>query len=107
AVGRPDRGPVPALQRGWVRVTVAVARFARCGVTAGDDVNSLRVFHPASGFEQRAQEAAELLSDPRTALVGALLEALEIDEPAEIELGSEIPYGSGLGGSSALAVCLM
>src|SRR5262245_22047875 len=107
AGGTLDLWPLHVLHPGSVTVNVAVDRFARCRVTAGDDINSLRVFHPASGFEQSAQEAAELLSDPRTALVGALLEALEIDEPAEIELGSEIPYGSGLGGSSALAVCLM
>jgi D-glycero-alpha-D-manno-heptose-7-phosphate kinase len=59
------------------------------------------------GIEKNAGSAAELLEDPATALVGSLLEALEIREPLEIEFWSDVPFGSGLGGSSALTVALM
>jgi D-glycero-alpha-D-manno-heptose-7-phosphate kinase len=54
-----------------------------------------------------ARSPAELLAEPRAALVASLLEALEIRKGLQIELWSEIPFGSGLGGSSALAVSLM
>lgn len=58
-------------------------------------------------MERRAEAAGELMADPATALVGSLLEALEIREPLEIEFWSGVPFGSGLGGSSALTVALM
>jgi D-glycero-alpha-D-manno-heptose-7-phosphate kinase len=105
AGGTLDLWPLHVLHPGSVTVNVAIDRYARSRVTAG--VPDFRVVHPASGFELRAGKPAELLADPRAALVGALLEAMEVDEPLEIELRSEIPFGSGLGGSSALAVCLM
>jgi D-glycero-alpha-D-manno-heptose-7-phosphate kinase len=54
-----------------------------------------------------AEKPSDLLADARTALVGSLLEALQIDEPLEIEIWSGVPFGSGLGGSSALTVALM
>ena len=38
--------------------------------------------------------------------MGSLLEALGISEPLEIEFFSGVPFGSGLGGSSALTVAL-
>jgi len=105
AGGTLDLWPLHVLHPGSVTVNVAINRYARARVTAG--VPDFRVVNPASSFELRAGKPAELLADPRAALVGALLEAMEIDEPLEIELRSEIPFGSGLGGSSALAVCLM
>ncbi len=61
---------------------------------------------PERGLELEAASASELLEDPRTALVGSLLEALGITEPLEIEFFSGVPFGSGLGGSSALTVAL-
>ena len=54
-----------------------------------------------------ADGTGELLADPRTALVGSLLEALEIRDPLQIDFWSGVPFGSGLGGSSALTVALM
>jgi D-glycero-alpha-D-manno-heptose-7-phosphate kinase len=48
----------------------------------------------------------ELLEDPGSALVGSMLEALGMAGPLEIELDSGLPFGSGLGGSSALTVAL-
>jgi D-glycero-alpha-D-manno-heptose-7-phosphate kinase len=48
--------------------------------------------------------ARDLLADPRTALVGALVEELAPGAGMDIEFRSGVPFGSGLGGSSALAV---
>jgi len=59
------------------------------------------------GFTKQARSAGELLAEPATALVGSLLEALEIEEELEIEFWSGVPFGSGLGGSSALTVALL
>ncbi|HEX7254181.1 MAG TPA: hypothetical protein VF376_14980 [Thermoanaerobaculia bacterium] len=105
AGGTLDLWPLHVLHPGSVTVNVAIDRYARCRVIAG--VEGFRVVHSESGLEVRGRRPSDLLADPRAALVGALLEAMGIDEPLEIELRSEVPFGSGLGGSSALAVCLM
>ena len=86
-------------------VNLAIDRFAGCRVRRAGA--GLRVFSRDGAVEKRAGSAAELLADARTALVGSLLEALEIREPLEIEFWSGVPFGSGLGGSSALTVALM
>ena len=61
---------------------------------------------PELGYERSVEEPGQLLADPRAALAGAVLEALDVREPREIELSSDVPYGSGLGGSSALTVAM-
>jgi D-glycero-alpha-D-manno-heptose-7-phosphate kinase len=65
-----------------------------------------RVTVPGLGYERVVNKASELLADPRAALAGALLEGLAITEPRDIELSSDVPYSSGLGGSSALTVAM-
>ncbi|HEY6929610.1 MAG TPA: hypothetical protein VJA66_08035, partial [Thermoanaerobaculia bacterium] len=105
AGGTLDLWPLHVLHPGSVTVNVAIDRHARCRVI--DGVEGFRVVHSASGLELGGRRPSDLLAEPRAALVGALLEAMEIDEPLEIELRSEVPFGSGLGGSSALTVCLM
>jgi D-glycero-alpha-D-manno-heptose-7-phosphate kinase len=105
AGGTLDLWPLHVLHPGSSTVNLAIDRFAGCRVRRAD--TGLRVSSRDRGFEKRAQSAAELLADPRTALVGSLLEALEIREPLEIEFWSGVPFGSGLGGSSALTVALL
>ena len=105
AGGTLDLWPLHVLHPGSSTVNLAIDRFAGCRVRRAD--TGLRVSSRDQGFEKRAESAAELLADPRTALVGSLLEALEIREPLEIEFWSGVPFGSGLGGSSALTVALL
>ena len=105
AGGTLDLWPLHVLHPGSVTVNLAIDRVASCRVGPGR--GGIRVVSRNPPFEMEAREPAALLAEPRTALVASLLEALEIHEGLEIELWSEIPFGSGLGGSSALAVSLM
>lgn len=105
AGGTLDLWPLHVLHPGSVTVNLAINRFAECRVRRGS--RGLRVVSKERGVERRAEAAGELMADPATALVGSLLEALEIREPLEIEFWSGVPFGSGLGGSSALTVALM
>jgi D-glycero-alpha-D-manno-heptose-7-phosphate kinase len=105
AGGTLDLWPLHVLHPGSVTVNVAISLRAACRVGPGKD--RFRVASRASDFEMAAAGPAELLAEPRAALVGSLLEALEIREPLDIEFWSDVPFGSGLGGSSALTVALM
>jgi D-glycero-alpha-D-manno-heptose-7-phosphate kinase len=105
AGGTLDLWPLHVLHPGSVTVNLAIDRRAVCRVRRGGD--RFRIFARGSGFEKEARTAQELLADARTALVGSLLEALEIRDFLEVELRSEAPFGSGLGGSSALTVALV
>jgi D-glycero-alpha-D-manno-heptose-7-phosphate kinase len=104
AGGTLDLWPLHVLHPGSVTVNVAIDLRARCRVRKRE--GSFRVTVPGLGYERVAAKPAELLADPRGALAGALLEALEIEEPRDIELSSDVPYSSGLGGSSALTVAM-
>ena len=105
AGGTLDLWPLHVLHPGSCTVNVAIDRRAGCRVSprTSDFLARSRDL----GLERRADTAAELLGSPRTALLGSLLDALQIAQPLEIEFWSEVPFGSGLGGSSALTVALL
>ncbi len=105
AGGTLDLWPLHVLHPGSVTVNLAIDRRATCRVRRRK--KGIRVLSADRGFELGAESPARLLKDPRTALVGSLLEALEIRDSLEIEFSSGVPFGSGLGGSSALTVALM
>jgi D-glycero-alpha-D-manno-heptose-7-phosphate kinase len=104
AGGTLDLWPLHVLHPGSVTVNVAIDLRARCRVRKRE--GGFRVAVPDLGYERTAARPGDLLADPRGALAGALLEALAITEPRDIELSSDVPYGSGLGGSSALTVAM-
>lgn len=105
AGGTLDLWPIHVLHPGSVTVNLAIDRIAACRARRGGD--AIRIRSPERGLDKSARDAVELLADPDTALVGSLLEALQIRESLEIEFSSGVPFGSGLGGSSALTVTLM
>ena len=104
AGGTLDLWPLYVLHPGSVTVNVAIDLRARCRVGKRD--KGFRVTVPGLGYERVVNKASELLADPRGALAGALIEGLAITEPRDIELSSDVPYSSGLGGSSALTVAM-
>ncbi len=62
---------------------------------------------PDLGYERGVDEPSELLADPRARSGGGRSwRTSEIREPRDIELSSAVPFGSGLGGSSALTVAM-
>jgi D-glycero-alpha-D-manno-heptose-7-phosphate kinase len=104
AGGTLDLWPLHVLHPGSVTVNLAIDRRAACRLRRAQDGWCVRT--PDRGVEIRAARAAELLENPAAALVGSLLEASGAEEPLEIEISSAVPFGSGLGGSSALTVAL-
>jgi D-glycero-alpha-D-manno-heptose-7-phosphate kinase len=105
AGGTLDLWPLHVLHPGTVTVNVAVGLFASCRVRESE--GGFRVRFADGTFERSASAPSELLAEPRTALVGSILEALEIRRPLDVELATSVPFGSGLGGSSALTVALL
>jgi len=85
-----------------VTVNLAINRRASCRVRRTG--RGIRVVAGDRGVDVTVKTARDLFSDPRTALVGALVEEISPGGGVEIEFGSGVPFGSGLGGSSALAV---
>jgi len=104
AGGTLDLWPIHVLHPGSVTVNLAIDLRARARVRGGS--SGFRVTVPDLGYERNAARPADLLSDPRGALAGALLEAFGVARPLHIELSTAVPFGSGLGGSSALTVAL-
>jgi len=104
AGGTLDLWPLHVLHPGSVTVNVAIDRRASCRVRTGGD--GILVRTPERNLERRAEKARDLLADPSTALVGSMLEAVDAAGPMEIALSSGVPWGSGLGGSSALTIAL-
>ncbi len=104
AGGTLDLWPLHALHPGSVTVNLAIDRRASCRVRRGGE--GIRLVAPDRGLDRRVRSAMELSDDPGTALVGALLEELAPEGGIELEFRSGVPFGSGLGGSSALAVAV-
>ena len=104
AGGTLDLWPLHVLHPGSVTVNIAIDRRATCRVRRGE--SGVRLVAPDREVDLRAESARELRGDPRTALVAALVEEICPDAPVEVEFLSGVPFGSGLGGSSALAVAV-
>jgi len=104
AGGTLDLWPLHALHPGSVTVNLAIDLRAICRVRR--DGEGIRLVAPDRGLDRQVLSPRDFRDDPGTALVGALLEELAPDGGLELEFRSGVPFGSGLGGSSALAVAV-
>ncbi len=85
-------------------VNLAIDRRASCRVRRAK--RGVRLIAPDHEIDAVSDSAADFRQDPRMALVAALVEEILPDSPVEVEYVSGVPFGSGLGGSSALAVAV-
>jgi D-glycero-alpha-D-manno-heptose-7-phosphate kinase len=102
AGGTLDIWPLYLFHPGSVTVNVAIDRRAWCRVepmTGGVRIESKDTLEQASG-----PTVAELLQADRPPLAAWVLSALGINTGLRVTTHSRVPAGSGLGGSSALAV---
>jgi D-glycero-alpha-D-manno-heptose-7-phosphate kinase len=104
AGGTLDIWPVYLFHPGAVTVNVAIDRRAWCRVELGEDgvhLESKDTLQKASG-----SSVDELLGKGQLSLVAHVLRALEVETNVRVVTQSKVPAGSGLGGSSALAVAV-
>jgi D-glycero-alpha-D-manno-heptose-7-phosphate kinase len=105
AGGTLDLWPLYLFHPGSRTVNVAVSRFAECEITLRGD-SAIELTLGDQPYHRRYASIAELLADPRASLVARAVEHFRLSG-LSIVTRTEIPRGSGLGGSSALAVALV
>jgi D-glycero-alpha-D-manno-heptose-7-phosphate kinase len=104
AGGTLDIWPLYLYYRGAVTVNVAIDRRAFCRVETGLSgvvIESKDTLQRAAG-----KDVSEVLGGGVLSLVAYILRALGIDSGVKVITQSRVPAGSGLGGSSALAVAV-
>jgi D-glycero-alpha-D-manno-heptose-7-phosphate kinase len=103
AGGTLDIWPLYLLHSGSVTVNLAIDRRAQARIRAREGLwMRSRDLGVAACFDSVSSAAA----DARFALPGLLLEEIGVSGGVEIEMASAVPFGSGLGGSSALGIAL-
>lgn len=104
AGGTLDIWPLYLFHPGAVTVNVAIDRRAWCRVELGGvgvEIESKDTLQKAS-----ADSVAELIAGGRLTLAAHILQALGVESGVRVVTQSRVPAGSGLGGSSALAVAI-
>ena len=105
AGGTLDLWPLYLFNPGSRTVNVAISIFAECEVETLTD-SSIEIAMADANVEARFASLAELQADERMTLFAKALEHFELSG-IKITTRTEAPRGSGLGGSSALAVALV
>ncbi|MGE0454147.1 MAG: hypothetical protein AB7O37_17480 [Vicinamibacteria bacterium] len=104
AGGTLDIWPLYLFHPGAVTLNVAIDRRAFCRVETGVDgvsIESKDTLQKASG-----RDVDEIIGGGALALVAYILRALAVETGVKVVTQSRVPAGSGLGGSSALAVTI-
>jgi D-glycero-alpha-D-manno-heptose-7-phosphate kinase len=104
AGGTLDIWPVYLYHPGAVTVNAAIDRRAWCRVETGHDgvhIESKDTLRTAEG-----RTVSEVIGGGELSLVAYILRALGIETGVRVVTHSRVPAGSGLGGSSALAVTI-
>jgi D-glycero-alpha-D-manno-heptose-7-phosphate kinase len=104
AGGTLDIWPVYLFHSGAVTVNAAVDRRAWCRVEVG--YPGLRLESKDTLAKAEGQNVSAVLQEGGLSLVAHILRALGIDTGLKVVTHSRVPAGSGLGGSSALAVAV-
>lgn len=104
AGGTLDIWPLYLFHPGAVTVNVAIDR--RAETTIEPRPAGLRLESVDTGLEHEADDAAALASGTGAPLAAYVLHALGIERGCRVVTRSRVPAGSGLGGSSALAVTI-
>jgi D-glycero-alpha-D-manno-heptose-7-phosphate kinase len=105
AGGTLDLWPLYLFNPGSRTVNVAISIFAECEVETLSD-SSIEICMHDAGVEAHFASLAELQSDERMTLFAKALEHFQLSG-LKITTRTEAPRGSGLGGSSALAIALV
>lgn len=105
AGGTLDLWPLYLFHPGARTVNVAISIYAECEVQTTND-SAIDVTLTDASIHRRYSSLDELLADEGMALIGKTLEYFNLGG-LQIVTRTEAPRGSGLGGSSALAVALV
>ena len=104
AGGTLDIWPLYLFHRGAVTVNVAIDRRAWASVEAG--YTGLRIESKDTRQVTEGRDVDEVLATGVLSLVAYILRALGVETGVKVITHSRVPSGSGLGGSSALAVAI-
>jgi len=104
AGGTLDIWPLYLFHPGAVTVNVAIDRRAWCRVETG--VTGVRVESKDTLQKAEGRDVSEILGEGTLSLVAEILRALGVETGIRVITQSKVPAGSGLGGSSALAVAV-
>jgi len=104
AGGTLDIWPIYLYHPGAVTVNVAIDRRAWCRVETG--VSGVRIHSRDTRQTVEAAQVPELLEQDSANLVAQILTALGVESGLSVTTHSTVPAGSGLGGSSALAIAV-
>lgn len=104
AGGTLDIWPVYLYHPGAVTVNCAIDRRAWCRVETGHD--GVRIESKDTLRKAEGKTVSEVIVGGELSLVAYILRALGIETGVKVVTHSRVPAGSGLGGSSALAVTI-
>lgn len=104
AGGTLDIWPLYLFHPGALTVNLAIDRRAHCRVALG--MPGVRVESRDTLRKAEARDVTELLESGAQPLVGQILRAMGVERDVHVQTHSRVPAGSGLGGSSALAVAV-
>src|SRR6185295_2295351 len=105
AGGTLDLWPLYLFHPGSRTVNVAISYYAESEVTETTD-GAIEINLTDQQYEQRYESLADLAADPKAALIYRAVEHFHLTG-IRITTRTDAPRGSGLGGSSALAITLV
>jgi len=105
AGGTLDLWPIYLFFPGACTVNVAISLTASCEIATLDD-ESIEIALLDSDYEQRYDTISDVTADAKVGLIARALEHFKLTG-IRIETRSDAPRGSGLGGSSALAIAVV